>query len=187
MITTSKNTRYSYLRRVLVLPIVSLVVIFFSFSVAKAQNDPKSHPGPVNIQKVTITKRPANGKDSIADVKIEYLKPDSTPAVLNVTATYENARVNNDPVQKQKPVLYNEETGERTEPTPAEVQQLLIRMIQNPPAGVIYYVDGKETAKEKIKKLDPLAIKTMDIFHNEDAVKRYGEKAKNGVVVLTTK
>jgi len=37
MITTSKNTPYSYARRVLALPVAALVLAMFSFSVGKAQ------------------------------------------------------------------------------------------------------------------------------------------------------
>jgi hypothetical protein len=46
---------------------------------------------------------------------------------------------------------------------------------------------GAERSAESIKKLDPKKIKTINIFNHEEATKRYGGKAKNGVVVFTTK
>lgn len=67
------------------------------------------------------------------------------------------------------------------------MQQYVRQIIQSPPADFIYYVDGSETSSENIKMLDPIIIKTMNIFHHEEAVKKYGEKARNGVVVFTTK
>jgi hypothetical protein len=189
MITTSKNANHSYLRRLLVLPILSVLVTVFSFSVIKAQSDPKLHPGLVNVQKVTMTKKDIlfKNNDSLADVRIEYTKADGTAAVLNLTAKYANAKINNDPGKNEKAVLYNEESGEKKEITPKEVQQYVRQIIQSPPADFIYYVDGSETSSENIKMLDPIIIKTMNIFHHEEAVKKYGEKARNGVVAFTTK
>lgn len=64
---------------------------------------------------------------------------------------------------------------------------MVVQIIQNPPAEMIYFVDGSERSGESIKKLDPKKIKTIDIFNHGEATKRYGEKAKNGVVVFTTK
>lgn len=40
MITTSKKTTLSYLRRIMVLPVTLLVFVLFSFSIARAQNKP---------------------------------------------------------------------------------------------------------------------------------------------------
>ncbi|MGN6267806.1 MAG: M56 family metallopeptidase [Ginsengibacter sp.] len=186
MITTSKNPRYSYLRRVLALPIMLLVVILFSFSIVKAQTDPKLNPGPVKVQKVEINKK----NDSLAGVKINYIKDDGTPAVLNVTAKYSNSETNHDPLQsdnKSQAFVYDNESGERRNVSPEEVSNMVAQIIQNPPAEMIYFVDGSERSRESIKKLDPKKIKTINIFNHGEATKRYGEKAKNGVVVFTTK
>ena len=44
MISSSKNVRYSYLRRVLILPVVMAVVVFSSVSIVRAQNYPRLNP-----------------------------------------------------------------------------------------------------------------------------------------------
>ena len=52
---------------------------------------------------------------------------------------------------------------------------------------VLYIVDGKETSKDILNKIDPKNIHDVNVLKNEEAVKTYGDKAKNGVVLVTTK
>jgi len=51
----------------------------------------------------------------------------------------------------------------------------------------LYVVDGKEMNWTDIQKIDPAKIESMTILKNEDATKKYGEKGKNGVVVIQLK
>ncbi|TZF99069.1 TonB-dependent receptor plug domain-containing protein (plasmid) [Chryseobacterium panacisoli] len=66
-----------------------------------------------------------------------------------------------------------------------------IRIGGAPSSGVIYQpmyiVDGKISDYEKVKALDPNLIKTMNILKGASASAKFGEKAKGGVVVITTK
>ena len=45
----------------------------------------------------------------------------------------------------------------------------------------------KEITKKEMEKMDPSAFGTIEILKDEDATKKYGEKGKNGVVLITTK
>lgn len=49
--------------------------------------------------------------------------------------------------------------------------------------------DGKEYTGEEYKKLNikPAAIESINVFNKEAALDKYGEKGKNGVIVVTTK
>ena len=49
----------------------------------------------------------------------------------------------------------------------------------------LYVVDGK--VKSNIDDLDPETIESMDVLKGESAAKYYGEKAKNGAVIIITK
>ncbi|RAJ25515.1 M56 family metallopeptidase [Pedobacter cryoconitis] len=52
----------------------------------------------------------------------------------------------------------------------------------------IYVVDGKRlTDQTDLKNIDPSDIESMNVLKGEAALKQYGEAAKNGVVVITTK
>lgn len=68
---------------------------------------------------------------------------------------------------------------------PAEIIALQSRMmgIENP----LYYLDGKQTDKDILKKITANDIETVSIYKDADAVKRFGEKAKSGVVSITSK
>jgi len=51
----------------------------------------------------------------------------------------------------------------------------------------IYIVDGKEIPKQELNKINPSNYKTISVLKGESAIKKYGDKGKNGVVEITTK
>ncbi|WP_221406258.1 M56 family metallopeptidase [Daejeonella lutea] len=48
-------------------------------------------------------------------------------------------------------------------------------------------LDGKEITKERLDDIKVTTIGTIEIFKGSSAVSKYGEKAKDGVIVITTK
>jgi TonB-dependent SusC/RagA subfamily outer membrane receptor len=52
---------------------------------------------------------------------------------------------------------------------------------------VIYYIDGKKSSKKKMETLNPSDIKSMNVLKGDSAEKKYGKKARNGVIEITTK
>ncbi|BEV03553.1 hypothetical protein [Chryseobacterium gambrini] len=51
----------------------------------------------------------------------------------------------------------------------------------------LYVLDGKIISEKKFRKLDQKSIKTMNILKGATAVAIYGEKGKNGVILVKTK
>ncbi|MDF0715960.1 M56 family metallopeptidase [Muricauda sp. 334s03] len=51
----------------------------------------------------------------------------------------------------------------------------------------LYYVDGKKAKSKAIKELSPSEIESMRVYRGDEAVEKYGKKAKDGVVEITTK
>ncbi|MEA5256335.1 M56 family metallopeptidase [Arcicella aquatica] len=51
----------------------------------------------------------------------------------------------------------------------------------------LYILDGTEIPSFKLEKIDPNTIEKIDVYKDEKAIVRYGEKAKNGVIVITSK
>ena len=51
----------------------------------------------------------------------------------------------------------------------------------------LYIVDGKEVSKEQLKAIASESIANMSVLKNEEAIKQYGEKGKDGVIIVTTK
>ncbi len=55
------------------------------------------------------------------------------------------------------------------------------------PDGVLLFVDGKEISKDDMKNMDPNNFQSVTILKGESAIKKYGEKAKEGAIEITTK
>ncbi|WP_375325114.1 M56 family metallopeptidase [Flagellimonas sp. GZD32] len=51
----------------------------------------------------------------------------------------------------------------------------------------LFYIDGKKVKSDDVKKLDPSDIKSMNVFKGDKAIDKYGKKAKDGVIEITTK
>lgn len=51
----------------------------------------------------------------------------------------------------------------------------------------IIIIDGKESTKEEMQKTDPENIKSVEVLKGDKAIKEYGDKAKGGVIKITTK
>lgn len=48
-------------------------------------------------------------------------------------------------------------------------------------------VDGKEVPNGIIANLDPNKIESISVLKDKNAIEKYGEKGKNGVIVIITK
>ena len=59
--------------------------------------------------------------------------------------------------------------------------------ISGAPDNLLILVDGKEVPAEKMKDIAPNTIDRMEVLKDKDAIEKYGEKAKNGVIIITTK
>ncbi|MBX2840849.1 MAG: TonB-dependent receptor plug domain-containing protein [Flammeovirgaceae bacterium] len=53
----------------------------------------------------------------------------------------------------------------------------------------LFVIDGRvlQTNDKVVKDLDPNSIKRIEVLKDEAAIARYGEKGKNGVIIITTK
>ena len=51
----------------------------------------------------------------------------------------------------------------------------------------LYILDKKEITAKEMESIDPNSIKAINVFKGETAIEKYGEKGKNGVIVITLK
>ncbi|WP_299216377.1 M56 family metallopeptidase [uncultured Aquimarina sp.] len=51
----------------------------------------------------------------------------------------------------------------------------------------LFFIDGKKASKKEVKKLKSDEIQSIDISKGKASVKKYGKKAKDGVINITTK
>lgn len=54
-------------------------------------------------------------------------------------------------------------------------------------ADALYYIDGKKVKAKKVRGLDPDKIDSIEVLQGESAIEKYGKKAENGVILITTK
>ena len=59
--------------------------------------------------------------------------------------------------------------------------------ISGNPNNLLCLVDGKEVPVEKFTKMDPKTIKNIEILKDKASIEKYGEKGKDGVILVTTK
>ena len=54
-------------------------------------------------------------------------------------------------------------------------------------SNALFIVDGNEMAYEEFKAIDPKTIDHMEVLKDKASIEKYGEKGKNGVIIITTK
>jgi hypothetical protein len=111
-------------------------------------------------------------------------KLNETPKTVVVTTTDDNAAsvFLKDP--KTLTVTVNEADGDKKKTYTIIQKQTAKTELTN---DLLYIIDGKEMQSGSMKDIDPTTIKAIHVLKGDAAVKKYGEKAKNGVVEITTK
>ena len=56
-----------------------------------------------------------------------------------------------------------------------------------PSLETVIYVDGKEVSHDELGKMKSESVDHIDVLKDQQAIEKYGEKAKNGVILITTK
>ena len=69
---------------------------------------------------------------------------------------------------------------------PSEIS-LKIRETGSTLSGALIMIDGKESTREGLTKLNPGNISSMSVLKDVSATKVFGDKGKNGVIIVTTK
>lgn len=57
----------------------------------------------------------------------------------------------------------------------------------NPADQPLYILDGKEITPEKFARIDPSGIESIEVLKDQTAVEGYGDKGRNGVLIITLK
>ncbi len=162
MFTTSKKPSYSYLRRLMILPLLSFVIVFFSFK-TKGQN---SYESPNNSAKVSTSN---SGKVvGINESKGNKTRDAGTDTTIEMTDRNAHTVI---AVNKREMNIktYNVDT-------PAILNALVV-------------VDGVQMNSKdfNIKNIPAEKIQEIHVLKGIAANEKYGEKGTNGVIEITTK
>ncbi|WP_372937207.1 M56 family metallopeptidase [Seonamhaeicola sp.] len=66
-------------------------------------------------------------------------------------------------------------------------ERIFIVKKQSDDKNALFIIDGKEVEKNPIKDLNPEDIESINVLKDESAINKYGNRGKNGVIIITTK
>jgi hypothetical protein len=69
----------------------------------------------------------------------------------------------------------------------AKSEQLKDILLKGNKPSPLLLLDGKEISETQLGSVNPDNIEKMEVYKDKEAIKLYGKKGKNGVVVITTK
>ena len=79
-----------------------------------------------------------------------------------------------------------------------EVEEIIIRkkykdggenmmFIDGDGKDLLMIIDGKEVSNQNFRDIDHKNVETMEVLKGSKAIEKYGEKAKDGVIIIKTK
>ena len=82
---------------------------------------------------------------------------------------------------------YRETDNEDKEPVVMKIQNYKMTSLEGADENVLLFVDGKRIARSSLAQIDPNNIQSLTVLKGENAIERYGEEGKDGVIEITTK
>ena len=206
MITTSKEPRYSYLRRLsgLVLMICSAIVLTLSIQQVKAQQKDKiaekkqsaGQPKQDSLAKVRPTNIPiAKGGDVTTIEADTIIWKNGNGEAIGITSSGEKVKIE---ITKQQGMpdkvllrLTPQGTGSgnKLEVRDVEIENIDITHLtaERSKTAPLYILDEKEISSKDFEAINPANIESITVLKDESAVAKYGERGRNGVINITLK
>jgi hypothetical protein len=185
MLTTSKTSKYAYLRKVAVLPLFAISLILISFQLSAQKPKAKKE----EAAQFTVTMRPDSTTFSdpktgkkVFSVATRDMPPPPTPPVLTLHGSGSEVKlitIDSTTVEfkgrnsEGKQVVFRAEKVGNTATSPKEKPLIVI--------------DGVITSDLDMNKINPNNIASMNVLKGEKAKEKYAEKGANGVIEITTK
>ncbi len=186
MITNPHKTSHQYLRKMLVLPLAALLVTLFAFSYREKQSDSLLNENNLPEQPSLFL---SDTMPVIKEVRIEEVKAD---VAANGRVSANNAKA----IAKYGERARNgvvEFVGATIDTTGPKKQPVRITLRGTTLTGKepLIILDGKELEREPSKSalagIEPDNIESIRVLKDSAATLRYGTKAENGVLEITTK
>lgn len=109
---------------------------------------------------------------------------DDSPIMISYVG-FESAKVNPDFEKEMKIILKGATISIKlNNQAPAAAKEEPIDLMKS---NALIIIDGKETTKAELEKINPNNIDRVDVLKNRTSVEKYGEKGKDGVVLITLK
>lgn len=177
MLTNNTNPRFSYLRRLVVLPLLALVVVLFAF-----RNKEKNKP---------LTLSLATVMEQVAKTTLPQKVNKTDPLLLSSPGTERSAKdtmiIIADSVKvvgKQKMMVVLDGKDGKTNPV---IRIIPNKGISSTAKDAIIIVDGKKIDNDLLDLIDPSRIASVTVLKGEKAIAQFGEEGRQGVIQITTK
>ncbi len=202
LLTTSKNPKYVYFRKVSVLPILAAAMALFSIQVNAQEKKPKKQKGTTYM--VTMKSDSTTFADPKTGIKVfsvatRDMPPPPPPAPVAPTGPKSVLEVELDTsgsVLKgsfsDNPIIFiAKKVADRkavsAKPLRMEVDGVTFVAPQIEKNKPLVVVDGVIVKDLDLNKINPNTIEAINVLKGEKAMAKYAEKGANGVVEITTK
>jgi TonB-dependent SusC/RagA subfamily outer membrane receptor len=211
MITKNTNPKFSYMRRLIVLPLLAIVVVLFAFRTKELRNAE-------NISVETIVNQIGSEAKSILSEKNTVSAKDNSvfvrdTTILNADSVYvipkdksiqlisegkdaSSLITLNGTFLQDKMNFYSKDgsvavSGDRKRlnfnSTGKDTGFIRFNAINIDSIPPMYVIDGVKMDKSSLSQINPNFIKSITVLKNASAVELYGEEGRHGVILITTK
>jgi hypothetical protein len=168
MLTSSKNARFTYLRRILVLPLLMAISLLFAFTFKQVKKRTSS-----SIYEQTERQQMLQGVEAVNFADATLKKHDGTLT----GETYKQTMFD---TANNLAIHISISKGTTMPVTPTQLKDTLKI------SRALVLLDGKIITQEELKEVQPSQIKSINVLKGEAAITKYGEKGKDGVIEVTT-
>lgn len=202
MLTTSKQPRYDYIRRLMVLPVAGLIILIFAFRVqgiSQSATPQKTEKHDTIHLKAAVAEghkqgqklSPKTTKQVKPVVMQVYKQGDSIPEATVeaneiVVQGYKLAKSKNtsDVIEVRKDTVGK---VSRITLVNKEARVAIGKKLDDGQGEPLYILDGKKVESQEIKSLTPNSIQSIDVLKGDAAIAVYGKAAANGAIIIKTK
>lgn len=172
MLANNKTPRFSYIRRLVVLPLLAIVVVLFAFR-SKAQRN-----GEISIASVV-----ENYKEDIRDV---FVKEEEQPDGFILV---NGKKIDAETISMKELVSTSYMIGLLDEKRiSSDRNSIAFEPIRNMQvADPVFILNGQRASKEEIYNIDPATIESIHVYKNAQAIELFGADAANGVIAINLK
>jgi TonB-dependent SusC/RagA subfamily outer membrane receptor len=207
LLTTSKNPKYVYFRKVSVLPILAAAMALFSIQVNAQEKKPKKQKGATYMVTMgadsTTFSDPKSGK-KVFSVATRDMPPPPAPAmgptpptpptppkvIQHIGGVVDAIELDSNTFEfknKKNGATFRAIRVKEGKPMQAKGDNVSFVSVPTDKTKPLIVVDGTIMKDLDLNNINPNTIESINVLKGEKALAKYAEKGANGVVEITTK
>ena len=207
LLTTSKNPKYVYFRKVSVLPILAAAMALFSIQVNAKEKKPKKQKGATYMVTMgadsTTFSDPKSGK-KVFSVATRDMPPPPAPAmgptpptpptppkvIQHMGGVVDAIELDSNTFEfknKKNGTTFRAIRVKEGKPMQAKGDNVSFVSVPTDKTKPLIVVDGAIMKDLDLNNINPNTIEAINVLKGEKALTKYAEKGANGVVEITTK